>query len=150
MTSSDWAAETIDALAEDEQPESEDAPSEMAEPLPPVPVIVVGSFDWDNPAAVHGALRTWLTGNAGRPAVLYTSGCPHGAEAQAVEFGTSMGWQHVALRDEELVLVPAPAFVFIRGESAGASALADELRRRTWTRIMRDDTYRVLTRWADR
>lgn len=164
MTDRDWDAETASALDAHDSEDADwrdvawrddegepDAPLQaMAAPLPPTPVIVVGSFAWENAAAVHGALRAWTASQGGVPAVLYTSGCPHGAEAQAVEFATSMGWPTIALRDEELVLVPAPAFVFLRDESSGASALADELRRRTWTRVMRDDTYRVLTRWADR
>lgn len=119
-------------------------------PATPVAVVVVGSFHWDSEATVYGALAAWWEGAGSPPVVLYTSGCPHGAEAQAVAWATHEGWSIQALRDEELVQVPGIAFAFIKDGSAGASALADELGRRTWLRRFADDTVRQTSPWADR
>ena len=145
-----WPDHDNDEPVEQSEAEHYALAGEVPPPTPPASVIVVGSFAWDNGAAVHGALQQWHLAQPQTTIVLYTSGCPHGAEAHARTYAEAMGWQTIALRDEELVLVPAPAFAFMKDESPGVQRLVDDLRRRTWTRVMRDDTHRVLSLWADR
>jgi hypothetical protein len=155
VTGRDWDAEMARALdGEPEDPEC-GTPGPAAFTVKPEPeplsLIVVGSFHWDNPAAVYGALSAWATSLEPNQRVrLFTGGCPHGAEAQAREWAQGAGWEVIVLRDEELVTIPAPALAFTKDASPTVRRLVRDLRRRTWVRELSDDTYRVTSLWADR
>lgn len=143
----DVLGRSLDSHRTGEGPEPEPVP-----PAQPAVVIVVGSFHWDNEAAVTEQLRSWWNGH-GQPAVLLvTSGCPEGAEKHAREFGQLQGWAHSGLRDEELIQLPqAIAFVFIRDRSPGATRALEIIERsKIWHRVNRDETMRVVSPWAER
>lgn len=124
--------------------------AEAEEALPAQPVIVVGSYHWDNLSAVGEVLRA-----AGEKyddhIVLITSGCPSGAEWYAERVAERYGWPAHHLRDEEQVNVEnALVFAFIRDGSSGASGQLERLSRRFWTKVMRDDDIPQLTGWEGR
>jgi hypothetical protein len=128
-------------------------------PMPDTPdeqftatVIVVGSFAWENEAAVRDVLESWWHEHNSPHINLVTSGCPRGAEETARKIGAEHGWTLTQIRDEELILMSqAIAFAFIKDESAGAEQAVAWLEMgKIWHRVVREDTVRTVSPWATR
>lgn len=145
----DWSPEASAAEWADDL--VAETPTPPAPQKPVQPIIVVGSFDWEGNGAVQEALINWINAHDGVTPMLITSGCPQGAELAARALGEVMSWQMQIMRDEELVQVSnAIVFGFIRDESEGATRVLEQLSRRVWTRIFRDETVRQASAWVQR
>lgn len=70
----------------------EDAAEDERRWNPPLHVVVIGSTGWDEPVVVQAALLAWAQHHPDRDVVVWTTGAPDGAEAEAREFAQRNGW----------------------------------------------------------
>jgi hypothetical protein len=124
----------------------------VIEPPAPSVVVVIGSYAWKSPLAVHEVLGEWWAAHEKPPVMLVTSGCPAGAEAAARSFGEANGWQPRVMRDEEMPQLDGAFFFgFVKDFSEGAEKVLETLEGHgVWLRVHRDNTDTVKSPWTSR
>lgn len=117
---------------------------------PTIVVVVLGSYAWESKTFVSEVLINWWVA-AGQPNVnLVTGGSPAGAEAFAREVAENHNWSVTTMRDEEISGLPAYiGYGFIRDNSE-IEGIIQGLSASAWWRVFRDETSRVVSRWASR
>lgn len=146
-TPTGWPADWTPNFSANEQPE----PEVVEQPVPPILLVVVGSFAWTNRGAVMDAMVELWHAHNDHPFQVVTSGCPAGAELVARDMARDFGWVSTILRDEELDQLPSALVLgFVKDDSRGASALLLRLAGKFWSRTYTERTTRQVSEWAHR
>ena len=154
--STDWDGRTAAAYLDEPDDWHGDDHTHEAQPMPePQPMrrlVLVGSAKWAHPLIVQAVLLGWWTDHGQPPVLLITGMGSAGAELEAREYGSRLGWTVMSQTDAQLVRdseTADAAFGFIR-DTSDVSSLANAIGARRPIRIFRDELVEPTGTWLSR